>query len=1309
MAVNLDLVVATDPGNQTCEFRLLDEHGSQLAYWHCDFAAIPLSRQQGLFDLRNYVEHYVEKGKEEAAVAEVGVCIAKDVLGEEIFGRLWEPISQRTLRIRLPMIDRGQNHLAAALARVPWELARPATDHPSLDDRSLLVRIVQHQESVNQPLELAENECLRILFVFAEARGSRPLAARSELQQYRRLLEREVYPTRRVVADVLSNGVTLERLRAQIQENNGYHIVHWSGHGGANSLELANTGGARASLTGQGLLDLFISAGGFIPRLVFLSACHSGEVRSVRDWKEFLTVVQEEDASSSEIPAPDTTPLETEPGYTGTAHALLAGGVPSVVAMRYSVGDDYAREFGAEFYRALLAHKQPKTVAAALTMARQAVRGSQGQGRVRYAACDHATPVLFGAEQPGLSLPNGRSPGLNVRNIRLHLIAELTSAEHKHFVGRTWELTGLGADFIGASRGPDAKPVAVLTGLGGMGKTALAAEVLALWEQRFQWVLLYQAKPEPLQFETVLSDIHMKLKGELGRYCLHVQSNPADAIHRMATSEFTGQDRIERLVGNLIRALKDEPILLVLDNLETNLKSFADPTSHAGHPVWSFQDPAWDRCLGRLAEEIVGAPSRVLVTCRRPLAALAEKSFHSVQLGPLSPGEAALYLREHAGLSRMIFGGELAERALAMRLLTASRFHPLLMDRLARLATGGPKLWPQLLQALESLENSGDYSKLPTLFETVPGSSAELAYLNDALIISIDQLIEGCAAEARQLLWIIAMADDPVALALLRNIWSDKSLHEKEFSQPDLSSFLNYLITVGLVTAEGAWPDDGNPDLTCHELVRERIRARMKENNSNLSALTEAAIHLAYAKWMEATFHSLRQKDLTAAQEAGRRAIIYYVRARAYDRLGRFAIAVVVNASDPLLLDGLLPHLRAAADSAQGAERWRCLLILADAMDNSGRTNESLPLYEEAAALAKSSAEAGGLDMKQAWMDYSTIVGNWSIALQHVSDFERAGLRALERAEALRKAGAPAVYVISSELEALRIDVWRGKAAQALPRIEEGVAKMENLWLRSRAGEELPDAPDPPHLDHLFVSALDVDRQARTAVQDWSSALKRMDALIGVRRALNHPPEIVAVDQRNRAIMLTQLGRYSEAKSAFEECLPFFRNRPGDTAITLGGLADLFSELGDYAQAITQARRALAIFDSLPDPDDRCVGHHDLANFLEASGGASAVQEARLHRLASLAYIIESNLELRMENAVRSFALAFIRQPADSAEPIVPSLGELLADPAFHPLGEWLRERKVSVSELQISINEIFANLKESIVSVWNEDQSTGD
>ena len=64
-------------------------------------------------------------------------------------------------------------------------------------------------------------------------------------------------------------------------------------------------------------------------------------------------------------------------------------------------------------------------------------------------------------------------------------------------------------------------------------------------------------------------------------------------------------------------------------------------------------------------------------------------------LGPLPAGKAALiYLHKHEGLSKMFLGGDRTERELAQRLLDASRFHPLLMDRLARLATGGVTLSP---------------------------------------------------------------------------------------------------------------------------------------------------------------------------------------------------------------------------------------------------------------------------------------------------------------------------------------------------------------------------------------------------------------------------------------------------------------------------------------------------------------------------------------------------------------------------------------------------------------------------------------
>ena len=249
-----------------------------------------------------------------------------------------------------------------------------------------------------------------MLFVFAEARGSRPLAARRERRELLRLFEKEIYPKRRVVAHFLTHGVTRERLEAQIQENGGYHVVHWSGHGHLNLLELAKPGGGSDRLSGQELLDL---CGGFIPRLFFLSACHSGDILRVKDWKDFLAVAQGQEPGTKQAPDPATKdiPLDEQPGYTGTAHALLQGGVPSVVAMRYAVGDEYARELGVEFYRALLAHDQPKNAAAALTMARQSLLDPKKPRLrpVRRLRSRHARALRRGAA--GVDLAEGAQPG----------------------------------------------------------------------------------------------------------------------------------------------------------------------------------------------------------------------------------------------------------------------------------------------------------------------------------------------------------------------------------------------------------------------------------------------------------------------------------------------------------------------------------------------------------------------------------------------------------------------------------------------------------------------------------------------------------------------------------------------------------------------------------------------------------------------------------------------------------------------------------------------------------------------------------
>ena len=1373
MTARFDLLVTADYPSHTAEFRLLDGAGNQLAYQSTDFKTIAAGRLQGLFDLRDYLRLYVDEAGQRAALGEIGVCIAEEVLGADIFKHLWAARTQRTLRIQLPGAAERENPLAAALARVPWELARPQAAAESLAERNLLVRVVhERQDAASTPMDLAPDELLRVLFVFAEARGSQPLGMRRERRALQQFFAREVYPGRRVVAHFLSHGVTRERLSAQVRGQGGYHLVHWSGHGNRNLLELARPGGASDPISGQDLLDLFLDAGGLLPRLVVLSACHSGDLLRVQDWDDFLALAQGKEPATKETPVPADPirdlDLADQPGYTGTAHALLQGGVPTLVAMRYAVGDDYARELALHFYRALLADPRPKDAAAALTLARRALLAGPAEAPAWFQVCDHATPVLYGEEEPGLTLRPGRGGAPDARSRRLHQIAELTTAAHPHFVGRTWELARLGAAFIGSGigTGPGAQtsPVAVIVGLGGMGKTALAAEALDLWEQGFDWVLTWQVKPSPLAFDAWLRDIHVKLYGELGRYHDQVQAHPAEAVHRNAEPGFTGPERQARLIHNLVRALNDEAILLVLDNFETNLKARPEPDAAGADPVWGCQDPAWDQCLAGLAVGLVGGPSRVLITSRRPLAALArglvraadptglargavraadptgaraDPTGLSVLLGPLPAAEAALYLREQPTLGGMIFGTDQAERQLARRLLHASRFHPLLMDRLARLAAD-PALRPRLLAALAALAEAKGFERLPGLFAMRPGDAAELAYLEDALGRSIGQLLDDLSPEARRLLWVIALANQPESLGLIWGVWGGEDGSEQAQlrqikamldvlptlpaglqaqlkallpelhvmldalppaapARPDPAPLLRRLVALGLVTEERAGEGDENPNLGCHELVRERIRDWMQRDAADRADLTEDGVRLAYAQRLESAFKGLMHQDMTAAIQAGSRALVYCVQAAAWDQLGGFAGTLVTSTRDPVLLQALTPHLETAADLApEGAPRWRCLCYLADALSNAGRPDAGLTFYEQAAAQANAAAEAGGEGARRAWADLAWISGNWANALGDVGDLDGARQRQIEQAEAHKRAGRPAVHVIGSELEALRIDIRQGQVATALPEVERRLAQVQGWWQRHRAGQSVPEAPDAEPLARALISALDIARQADYAQEDWASALVRLDATLEVQHTLQRPAEDLGVTRMNRANVLKNLGRLGEAKAELEACLALFENDPARRARTLGSLANLFNRQGDRAQAITQVRRALALREQLPDPADRAISHNNLALWLDGSDTRSAPAESARHQLAALAYRLVAGLGQHLQTSLRGYTIVFHRARAADTEPAIPLLAELLADPAFAPLAQWLRQRQVDLARLQAAIDQSLAQARQA-------------
>ena len=138
------------------------------------------------------------------------MCIGRGGAGCGHLRTLAASGSQRTLRIRLPGATEADNHLAAALARVPWEMARAAADQATLGERNLLVRVVHDMAApATQPLALSAGTSACACCSSSPRRGGRARWRRGWSEaELLRLFAQEIYPQRRIVADFLTHGVT---------------------------------------------------------------------------------------------------------------------------------------------------------------------------------------------------------------------------------------------------------------------------------------------------------------------------------------------------------------------------------------------------------------------------------------------------------------------------------------------------------------------------------------------------------------------------------------------------------------------------------------------------------------------------------------------------------------------------------------------------------------------------------------------------------------------------------------------------------------------------------------------------------------------------------------------------------------------------------------------------------------------------------------------------------------------------------------------------------------------------------------------
>ena len=324
-------------------------------------------------------------------------------------------------------------------------------------------------------------------------------------------------PTRDALADALAAG-TMDA---------AYQVVHLSGHGSPDGLALEDEWGRTDFVTGDELVALLRDRP---VRLVVLNACQS---------------------------EPIARRLHGE------------AGVPAVVAMTDTLFDDEASLLTARLYAWLA---RGRSVAEAFGEACSALRYAYEHGELSI-PCDQAAdpaayvarrlvvPVLLGdarlelppeeerAAEPFITLAEPPS-----RGVELGLV--------EGFVGR-------GAELVQVARWLRERPspVIALSGLGGIGKSALAAMATLRGSYRFRAVVSLSARNNP---HVSPDDLVLPLDGALGK---------GGALASATTRE-------EQL-ARAIEALNQTPTLLVLDNLE----DLTEPATRAWAEFLNRLDP----------------------------------------------------------------------------------------------------------------------------------------------------------------------------------------------------------------------------------------------------------------------------------------------------------------------------------------------------------------------------------------------------------------------------------------------------------------------------------------------------------------------------------------------------------------------------------------------------------------------------------------------------------------------------------------------------------------------------------------------
>ena len=618
-----------------------------------------------------------------ATPAAVGRLLADALIPEAVAAALGEVVAdaqRRWVPVRLGIDVRGP------LQALPWEaLAVPGTGTALALHPLLTVYRVRDAGRAGAPVLGGP---LRVVMAI-----SAPLAGGGGVLDYERELRNmlaAVRGARQGQARVrIVHFATTGEIRAALAAEPA-HVLHLSGHGRPGAIELEDADGNGRVLDAAQFVAEAIPPGR-MPPVIALSACH--------------------------------TDAATAAGDPSFAAALIGLGASAVIGTETAVTDVYATRVFARIYEEL-AHAEVPEVITAVAQARRTVQqqltGSPDPRDQQLARLGEwavltvlATAGSVTVMDPSAAPADGDQrtglPGAPVP-------AGLLSREAGEFVGRRRAQRRWPAELLA----PRAAGL-VLYGIGGVGKTTLAAELIRRIAehdpQRLAVVAASSLTGGTLTVDRVLAAVASAVRG---------QSGTLPVLDYAERQDIDWQDRLAALQQDVLNA---QPVLIVLDNFEDNLT----PGSAPGRPGWRA---VADQDLAALLAALATRPGRgrLLITSRYPfvLPGHADRVLSFQPVGPLSPAETMKLAWALPALDR------LTEPELErVRQLVGG--HPRCLEYLDALLSGGHSSYPDVTTRLAA--NLAARPGLPDLDEWFATHDTLEPALAETLTLAADDVL----------------------------------------------------------------------------------------------------------------------------------------------------------------------------------------------------------------------------------------------------------------------------------------------------------------------------------------------------------------------------------------------------------------------------------------------------------------------------------------------------------------------------------------------------------------------------------------